>query len=363
MITLLAATGFTGQLVARELHRLSLPLRLAARSQERLRELAAQVGDPPMVAADVTQPESLRAAFDGARVLINCAGPFTELGEPVVAEAARRGIHYLDTTGEQEFIKLVFDRYGREARERGAALVPAAAFEYALADAAAALAAEGLEPCDEVTIIYAIAGFGASRGTKKSVLHALGNRGHLYRDGALIAARAGAEQREVRLPDGRLLFGISFPGGEAIQVPAHVRTQAVTTLMAANPLASAVLPLGAVLLPAMLKSPLGGWLRRRIEGGAFGPTAEQRAATRFTIHCEARRDSARRAVMARGADPYGLTAVVIAALAKSLHEREPLTMGAISPTMVAGPELIVAATEAAGVRWTKTQGEEGARMR
>src|SRR5581483_3458458 len=76
MITLLAATGFTGQLIARALHRSGLPLRLAARSEAKLRELAAQVGDPPIVVADLMQPETLGAAFDETKVLITCAGEF-----------------------------------------------------------------------------------------------------------------------------------------------------------------------------------------------------------------------------------------------------------------------------------------------
>jgi short subunit dehydrogenase-like uncharacterized protein len=353
MITLLAATGFTGRLVAQQLHRLKLPMRLAGRNAERLRALAAEVGSPPIAVADVTKPKSLAAAFEGAHVLINCAGPFTDLGEPVVSEAARRGIHYLDTTGEQSFIKLVFERYGSAAREKGTALVPGAAFEYALADAAASIAADGLEPCDEVSVIYDMAGFSSSRGTKKSILRVIGSEGYLYRDGALVEVQAGDEPREVRLPDGRLLFGIPFPGGEAIQVPAHVQTRAVTTLMATSPAASALLPAGAALLPALLRSPLRGFIARRIEGGPFGPTSEQRAAARFTIYCEARRAGARRGVSVRGADPYGITAVVIAALAEALHESAPSSAGAISPAMVAGPQLIVSATEAAEVTWTK----------
>ena len=357
MITLLAATGFTGRLVARELHRLGLPVRLAGRSRERLQALAAEVGGPPVVVADATRPESLGAAFEGAEVLINCAGPFTDLGEPVVAEAARRGVHYLDTTGEQAFIKLVFDRYGREAEGRGAALVPAAAFEYALADAGAALAAEGIEPCDEVAIVYSIEGFGASRGTKKSVLRVLGGTGYRLHGGALVEARAGDAHREVRLADGRRLFAVPFAGGEVIQVPAHLRTRDVTTFMATSPAASALLPLGAAVIPALLRSPFGRWIERRIEGGSVGPTDEQRAATRFTIHCEARRAAERRQVTIQGRDPYGLTAVVISALARHIHERGPARAGAISPTMVAGPQLIVSATEAIGVSWLKSNDE------
>ena len=351
MITLLAATGFTGQLTARELHRLGLPMRLVARNEAKLRELAAQVGHPPIVVADVMRPETLGKAFDDTKVLITCAGPFTEMGESVVAEAARRGVHYLDTTGEQHFIKLVFDRYSQQASARGAALVPAAAFEYSLGDVAAALAAKGFEPCDEITITYLLEGFGTSRGTKKSILHAISDPGFIYRDGKTVPMRSGEARRKVQLPNGRQVTAASFAGGEVIQVPAHVATRAVTTLMAMGELASVLMPVGAGLASLLMHSSFGGLIKRRIDSGSFGPTPEERTRTRFTILCEARRSNDRRIVTVQGADPYGLTAVVITALAKHLLEKGTENVGAISPAMVAGEQLIVAATKENGVSW------------
>ena len=54
--------------------------------------------------------------------MVACAGPFTVHGEPVLAAAAETATHYLDTAGEQAFVKMVFDRYGGRAERSGAAL-------------------------------------------------------------------------------------------------------------------------------------------------------------------------------------------------------------------------------------------------
>ena len=70
--------------------------------------------------------------------MINCAGPFNRSGEPVVAAAVQTGSHYVDSTGEQNFMKMVFDRYGEEAERRGVGLVPALGFDYAPGDCIAA---------------------------------------------------------------------------------------------------------------------------------------------------------------------------------------------------------------------------------
>lgn len=354
MITVLGATGFTGRLVVEELRRRRLPVRLAGRNADKLEALVEDLGERvPTMVADVTRPETLPPALEGARVLINCVGPFTDLGEPVVAAAVRQGVHYLDTTGEQAFIKLVFDRYGDQARRREVVVAPGAAFEYALADAAAEVAGRELEPCEEVSIVYAISGFGASRGTKKSVLRVMSGEGYLYREGRLVRARLGAVRRSVHMPGGQKLVALSFPGGEVIHVPQHVETRSVIPMMAFSSGRALLLPLGLSLLRAAMIAPLREWIFRRIEAGPVGPSPEARATTRFTLLVEARRGEDRRAVIAEGCDPYGLTAVVIVALAAHLLEEGPRELGALSPAMVAGPEAIIDSTGAAGVRWLR----------
>lgn len=352
MITVLGATGFTGRLIARELQRQRLPMRLAGRSATKLKALIEELGqDIPTLVADISRPETVPPVFEGTRVLINCVGPFMDLGQPVVAEAVRQGVHYLDTTGEQAFIKLVFDRYGREAERRGIVLAPATAFEYALSDAAADLAARDLEPCEEVSILYVLSGFGASQGTKKSLLRVLAEVGYLYRDGRLVQAKPGAERRPVYLPRGQKVLAVSFPGGEVIMVPRHVQTRAVTPMIALGRGTTSLLRLGLPLLRAVMATPLNRVLWRSIDLGPTGPTLAERAASRFTLLVEARRGEDRRAVISKGTDPYGLTAVVAVAVAARLWTGEPQQVGAVSPAMVAGADVIINSTRAAGVTW------------
>jgi len=98
-LTLFGATGYTGQLIAHALDRRGLAFRLAGRSAERLAALSWSLeSHPPTLVADVHSPNSLPALFDHTRLLINCAGPFTDLGEPVVALAAEHGVHLLMET-------------------------------------------------------------------------------------------------------------------------------------------------------------------------------------------------------------------------------------------------------------------------
>src|SRR5439155_19871963 len=131
MIVLVGATGFTGRLVARAIRRRKLPLAIAGRDAGKLGALAEELGAVEVRVCDIAQPASIERALAGARVCVSCAGPFLKLGEPVVAACAARGVHYLDTTGEEPFVRLVFEKYG----DAKAGLVPAFAFEVAIGHA------------------------------------------------------------------------------------------------------------------------------------------------------------------------------------------------------------------------------------
>jgi short subunit dehydrogenase-like uncharacterized protein len=235
-----------------------VPCKARGSRPAKLERLLGDLGaDFETVLVDVSDPSTIPRAFEGSDVVINCAGPFTDFGVPVVAEAARRGVHYVDTTGEQGFIRRVFEQFDPEARSTGAALVPACAFEYALGDAAAELAAEDLQPCDEVEIAYAIEGFGSTRGTKKSIIKAISTDGCQHRNSTLVQSRPSDVRREVNFPGIGRRSASSFPAGEVIMVPRHIATQNVTTLMVL-PIPPLIAAAASLMLPAILRSPLRG---------------------------------------------------------------------------------------------------------
>ena len=355
MITLIGATGFTGTLIAHELKRIGASARLAGRDQTKLQEIARTLGgQADLLQIDVNDTGNLSRVFDGSTVVINCAGPFTGLSEPVVREAARRGVHYLDTTGEQAFIRYVFDKLDDEAKRSSAALVPSCAFEYAFGDVAAELSADGLEPCDEVEIAYVVKGFGTSRGTRKSIITALGTQGFEYRNRALVPSPSQQVSKEVNFPKFGPRLATSVPFGESILVPRHVATQNVTTLMVL-PLPPAILSPALALAGYVLKSPLAAPLISGAGRGSFGPSAGERQRSEFEILSTARRGAQHRKVAVAGRDPYGLTAVVAAYVASLLDLGKVDNVGAIAPSMVAGTKAIIDATTAAGVSWSVSE--------
>ena len=85
-IVVIGATGYTGDLIARALAGGDTPYVVAARDPDRLKRLAAELeGAVPQV-VDVTDAESIRRLIRPGDAVINTAGPFSELGEPIQME-------------------------------------------------------------------------------------------------------------------------------------------------------------------------------------------------------------------------------------------------------------------------------------
>lgn len=356
-IVVIGATGYTGRLVARELAAHSAPCVLTGRTPPKLERLAAELGGADTALADVRQPASLARVVQHGDVVINCAGPFTDLGEPVVRACIEQGAHYLDTTGEQLFMKRVLDAYQDPARRAAVVVVNGMAFEYALGDCGAAIAAEELvAPLQSLDVVYAWrAGMGtASRGTRRSILRILGARGYSYRAGAWRREAVAAARRRVRLPGGRTAHAVSFPAGEALTVPRHVRVQNVRGWIVLGRGRALVLPFIAPALPFLtrLAAPLVELLLRR---APEGPADATRRASQFLILVQARRPKAQpRRVVIRGRDPYALTAAIVVNGAMRLLAPPPAGAprpGVLAPAQLVEPRSFLDQLRPRGLEW------------
>jgi hypothetical protein len=89
-----------------------------ARLSEVLQTLKSQSGKFAKVIADVGDEGSLVQMCSQARVVLNCVGPYRFYGEAVVRACIAGGAHYLDITGEPEFMERVELKYGKAAADK-----------------------------------------------------------------------------------------------------------------------------------------------------------------------------------------------------------------------------------------------------
>jgi uncharacterized protein YbjT (DUF2867 family) len=127
-IAVYGASGYQGKLVLAELAHRNIGMRLVGRHATRLREAATTVGmvGVEQRVADTDDHDALVAAFRECDAVINCAGPFTRSGPAVVRAAIAAGCHYVDTAGEQRYVREVFDSLDGDAARAGVSVLPAA---------------------------------------------------------------------------------------------------------------------------------------------------------------------------------------------------------------------------------------------
>jgi short subunit dehydrogenase-like uncharacterized protein len=318
-LAVLGATGYTGGLLVEQARALGLPVRLVGRQRESL-EAVARPGEELRV-ADLRHEAELIDAFDGAFAVASTAGPFLDNGTRPVAAAIAVGAHYVDVAVEQAFARIVYEGFDESAEERGVTVLPSFGLGYATGDFAARLAAEALaEPLDEVVVAYASKGMRTSPGTRRTAAGVMRQEQVAWHDG-LVGSRFGKTTRRVRFPGGERGV-VEFAGVEPLSVPRHTRVREVRSYV----VAPRFLALGGLF------APLGAPLARLAGSVGSGPSGEQRKKWRWVAVAEARAGATRRRATLRGADVYGLTALLVARAAEALRAGEASGPGALAPS-------------------------------
>ncbi|MEM5432802.1 saccharopine dehydrogenase family protein [Cupriavidus oxalaticus] len=158
-VVVYGASGYTGMLIMDWLIDQNIPFTAVARNAGRAKEMMAQrvvrleSADYEIIEAE-HDVDALVAAFRGAKVVCNTVGPFYNFGLVAVEAALKAGCHYLDTTGEQHFIRQVREQFGELYRQAGLLVSPSNAYMYSFVEIAAELALEtpGVDALETATL-------------------------------------------------------------------------------------------------------------------------------------------------------------------------------------------------------------------
>ena len=150
-VVLFGATSVTGRQIAKYLSQrapcVGATWAAAARSAEKLSATLAAVGveGAMTIAADVTDPDSLRAMAERTKVVLNLVGPYTAYGRPVIDACVAGGAHYVDLSGEMPFVARTTRDVHASAEEAGVKVVQVCGFESLPPDMGVALAASAAQ--------------------------------------------------------------------------------------------------------------------------------------------------------------------------------------------------------------------------
>ncbi|MBF6299784.1 saccharopine dehydrogenase NADP-binding domain-containing protein [Nocardia amamiensis] len=226
-IAVYGATGHTGGYLLTELRRRGLTPILVGRDADRIRAAATAAGlpDAEVRVADLTDPAGLVAAFTGADVVISSLPAYVNHGAAVLAAAIDAGAHYTDMSGEQLFLKRVFDEFGPRAAAAGVTVVSGITDSNVPGDLLAYLTSRRVAgPADVVLSHLSKSGGNGSKGSAKTVFASLDwfrGGGWHYADGEL---RTGAAARQDKLTfpgDTEPTAVAKFPQPPVLTIPRH----------------------------------------------------------------------------------------------------------------------------------------------
>jgi short subunit dehydrogenase-like uncharacterized protein len=380
-IVVFGATGFTGALTAEYLARRApagTRWAIAGRNREKLEQVRARwdsgLAQPPLLQADVTDAESLRAVAEATRVLITTVGPYIRYGEPLVAACAAAGTDYVDLTGEPEFVDRMWLGHHEQAVQQGARIVHSCGFDSIPYDLGALFTVEQLPEGVPISLEgFARVGGTFSGGTYQSTIEILGR----LRQGAQVARER--RRREGRA-DGRRVRGApgmphhdEFAGGWTVPFPTidpqtvlrsaralerygpdfsyshYLTVKRLPTLVGLAAGAAGAIALAQ--LPPTRKALL------KLKSSGEGPSAEQRANSWFRVRFRARAGDQELRTQVSGGDPgYEETSKMLAESALCLaHDELPDRAGQLTPAVAMGGALL-ARLRRAGIKFEVLSG-------
>jgi short subunit dehydrogenase-like uncharacterized protein len=183
-ILLYGATGYTGKLIARAAHQQGLKPILAGRNADKLRAVAEPLGLESR-AFDLADAARIDAALDGVAVVLSIAGPFSTTARPMAAACIRRGVHYLDVTGEIDVFEALAAR-DAEAKQAGVMLLPGVGYDVVPSDCLAAHLKRRMPGAVDLKLYIDMIGAKMSRGTAKTMLQELPGGTRVRRGGRVV---------------------------------------------------------------------------------------------------------------------------------------------------------------------------------
>lgn len=344
-VVVYGASGYTGKLIAWKLAQRGIPFIAAGRNQKRLEQEMAKVpelkGHDYKCVAVAHERKAFAELFAGKKVVINVAGPFMQLGRPVVEATLDAGCHYFDTTGEADWMMLLKKEFGKKFAAKKLALVPANSWMWAAGNQAAEIALEtpGIDTLDLVYLadsqVSVASTLSFMRMCTKPQFYLLNNQ---------LTEWPAATMYQTVVPGEHQPFN-SLPwsgGGEPLWYEDDARVRNVKVLVAFRNQEAMKAIFGILqkfeveakhLAPAEQEKWTNTW------GAAITqvePPREVADLNRSVISCHGRGNTNSVSVILRGNMPYAQTGVIAAEAARRALLGQLLSVGFCSPAKLVG---------------------------
>jgi short subunit dehydrogenase-like uncharacterized protein len=331
-VVLYGASGYTGRLTAKRLEQEGVSFIISGRDEAKLKGLARSLAtSPQVVAVDIEDADGLRSLASRGKVLVSTAGPYTQLGPPLVEAAIQARRHFLDITGEQAYMRWVLDQEPR-ARQAGISIINAMGVDVIPGDVAAKIATAAMEDPQRLDIAYWTPAL-PSRGTLTSMAAHTG-QGGWYDHGVYRNAPPGAFRHTFRYPQPHgERQGIFIPWGDVMTAPRSTGAKQVRTYFIAKPGTVSRMHTFRGLIAVSWKTGLTRFLLRSRLRTYKDPDRPRQEKVPWRVLAEATdKDGTKQRGYIEGVDPYGFTAAAVAHAAALLARGHQTDPGVLTPT-------------------------------
>jgi hypothetical protein len=349
-----AASGYTGRLTCESLTALRIPFVAAGRSQTRLDEVVTEMrargAECEAQVAEHT-PLGLRKLFAGARVVVNISGPFSLLGHAVVDAALVEGCHYVDSTGEQDFMLDLRNDYGPTFEHARLALAPSSSFLWALGTTAAEVCLE-TPGIDSLDVVYAPPSL-QTVSSLQSMIRSARRPGYSIADGKL-ALLPIADIQKKELPGLKPRKALRTGAGEAAFFLDNPRVKNCDTWFANDTLAriAPYFGLWSRLSNVISGQTLDQWSDALTLKFKKDPPQEDPSSSRFIVAATGTGGGKRVRVVADGVSCYDLTGFTAAISAQYLLDGKAQRFGYGSMAQLFGARTVLTRLEERGTKTT-----------
>ena len=328
------ATGYTGELIAREAVQRGMAPLLAGRNAAKLRLLSEELGlEMRAFQLDDQTTENIEDVY----LILHCAGPFHDTSKSMIKACLEVSVHYLDITGEISVFEHTHAQGGQAARNN-MVICSGVGFDVIPTDCTALKLKELMPDANHLALGFE-SDSGVSPGTLKTMINGFGSGSAERQDGVLMPVPVGSQQRIIDFGLGsRSAMGI--PWGD---VSTAFYTTGIPNISTWIPLSKkriqAVRLLGkagSLLSYSVLQKPLKRWVERKVSG----PDQAARKNTAAYIWGEARNALGEiKTVRIQTANVYDVTVYGALEVATRLLERE-YPGGSYTPAGLFGADLV-----------------------
>ena len=214
-VVVYGASGYTGRLVCEYLREFNIPFTAAGRDKARIQEALDRVPGIDTVEHEIVEVAHekgpLTELFAEAEIVCNMVGPFAQYGGEVVEACIEAGCHYVDTTGEQDWLIDCDENYGARMAARGLLLSPGIAQMYTTGEIAANICLEtpGLDTLD---ILVFWKGSPTVASTRTILVNACLSKAYYLEQNSYVEWPADGGLHDVVVP-GQHETGLALPWG------------------------------------------------------------------------------------------------------------------------------------------------------